>query len=207
MVLAVFAVSTIHDRWSPRIPVDAGSTFVARTSLAGPNGPDGSLDAGPTPSGQQCLDRIERPSGPLDLCWEAFRERNDADPAKDYYHLRVYGSYGGESGTGVTWLVARAQLEGSAADGVFEVWPKSTFDGDCQPMDVIQPPFGSGGTEIVCGRTIGTVDYRTWTQTLTWTCEGCLFGSHATRGLAMYEVVGVPEGTIPSWTIGVDYGG
>ena len=96
VVVAVIAAVVVQRAWSPIIPDGAGSTLVARTTLTGDNGPDGSQDGVPSPIGQQCLDTIERTAGPLSLCWEAYRELNDGDPVKDYYHLRVYGSYGGD---------------------------------------------------------------------------------------------------------------
>lgn len=195
-------------RWNGVIPAGAGSTIVARTVMSGLNGPDGTRDenGGPTPTGQGCHGVADNPSGEMYACWETYREPNDGDSEKDYFHLYAHGSFGGPSGTGVNWLVARADLVGSPAGGAYANWPDWTYRGACQLEPVNIPFLLAPVEETLCGTTIGSLDPTTWTQTVTWTCETCPFGNHVTRSFALYGFVGVPEGTIPAWDIIIDYG-
>lgn len=203
-------------RLNVEVPADAAATIAARTVMTGPITPDVTDDQdtdliAPSPSGQACLDRIDRPAGPLDLCWEASRDPADGDPTKDYYRLHVYGSFGGVSGSGVRWVVVKARLIGAPMDGAFATWPEGTFEGPCGSLTVGMAAGVSRSmtTEEICGRTtsVETPGAGGWSLRTTWTCEGCLFASHDTRPIALYEFVGVPEGTVPSWEISADLGG
>lgn len=140
----------------------------------------------------------------MSLCWEAYRDVREGDPTRDYYRLRVYGSFGGESGSGVRWMSVRASLADGPADH-FEGWPGGLYDGPCQEIPV---PFGVGVFDmaILCGRTVGTTDVDDASHTVTWTCGGCLFPDHATRGIALYERVAVQSGTVPTWEVFADLG-
>jgi hypothetical protein len=211
VVAGVWAVG----RLNVAVPADAAATVLAHTVMSGPITPDTTNedDAEPiarSPIGQGCLDRIERPAGPLDLCWEAYRDPADGDPKKDYYRLRVYGSFGGETGTGVRWAVVKARLIGEPMDGAFVTWPGSTYDGPCEAASVGMAAGVSESTtmEELCGRTtaIETPGAGGWSLRVTWTCQTCLFADHDTRAIALYEFVGVPEGTVPAWEISADLG-
>ncbi len=211
IVILVAAGALLVSGWTPTIPADAASAVLARTNLEGPVPSDPGDDIDPetvamAPVGQACLDRIERSAGWLDLCWEATRSP-DADAAKDYYTLRVYGTLSG-GGDGVRWWTVRADLLGSPADGVFEGWPDGTIDGPCSQVVVDLPPGGVGPTEErICGRTVGANDAGPWGHTVSWTCVGCVLADHADHGVVLYEWVGVTAGTIPAWEIGADFGG
>jgi hypothetical protein len=218
VVLIAFAVSGVWaaSRLNVEVPVDAPATVMARTVMTGPVTPDATDGEDtallvPSPYGQVCLDRIERAAGPLDLCWEVTREPADADPRKDYYRLRVYGSFGGGSGSGVRWVVVKARLVGEPMDQVFVTWPTGTYEGSCEQVMVGEAGGLSGQpmAETVCGRTSGieTPGAGGWSLRVTWTCEGCLFASHDTRSIGLYELVGVPEGMVPAWDISADLGG
>jgi hypothetical protein len=176
--------------------------------MSGENGKDGtrSPDGGPTPYGQDCREITDNPSGPMSVCWEAYREPNDGDPDKDYFHVSVYGSFGGESGTGVNWFVGRADLVDAPAGGSYAYWPSSTYYGACREVPVDIPLLSGSIPELVCGTTTGSLDATSWTQTVTWACEACPFGNHMTRGFSTYGFVGVAEGTVPAWNISIDYG-
>ncbi|MEO8468543.1 MAG: hypothetical protein ABI573_02620 [Chloroflexota bacterium] len=208
VVAALAGVLFVGSRWNGVIPAATGSSILARTVMTGENGPDGTrtVDGGPTPQGQDCREITDNPAGKMYACWETYRDPNDGDPDKDYFHLYAHGSFGGETGTGANWLVVRADLVGAVADGAYANWPDSTYGGACEEVAVSIPILLPLTRETVCGTTTGSLDARTWTQTLTWTCEACPFGNHVTRGFAMYGLVGVPEGTVPAWDISIDYG-
>ena len=139
----------------------------------------------------------------MSLCWDAYRDPHDADPAKDYYRLSVRATFGGETGSGARWAILRARLVGSPADGVFETWPDGRYDGPCRQVDA-RTMFESV-PETVCGRTVGTTE-APWTQRATWTCPGCFIPDHADRALTLRQLVAVPEGTVPSWELFADLG-
>jgi hypothetical protein len=215
LVALVAAAVWTADRLNVAVPADAAAAVLARTVMTGPIAPDATDGADTetlprSPVGQQCLDQIERAAGPMYLCWEAYRDPADGDPRKDYYRLRVYGSFGGETGTGVRWAVVKARLIGQLSDDVFESWPEGTYDGACEittvgeAAGIADPPT----QETLCGRTtvIMTRTPGEWSQRVTWTCQGCLLADHDTRGISLYEFVGVPEGTVPAWEIFADLG-
>ena len=218
MGLAVGAI-WVTGRLIVTVPADAATTVLAHTVLTGPITPDASAgdatDSSPlprSPSGRQCLERIERPAGPMDLCWEDWRDPADADPQQDYYLLRVYGSFGGASGTGVRWAVAGARLVGEPSNQVFQAWPVGVYEGACEQDIVAIGPLGIGSTpvlETLCGRTTATTSTKSgdWSQRVTWTCPSCLLPDQSTRSIALYEWMAVPEGTVPAWDIFGDLGG
>ena len=196
--------------WKPTVPADAGSNLVSRTILEGEVAPDATegVDLGTiprSPSGGECLDRIVRPAGWMDLCWSAYRDPNDGDPDKDYYRIRVHGSFGGEGGGGVRWAAVRVRLVGEPLENVVTAWPDGVFEGPCQPVEV---SIGVGPTapEELCGRTEGASSTEEWSHRVTWTCVGCLIPDRATRAIALHQLVGVVPGTVPTWEIFADLG-
>ena len=214
IAVAGLAGATILRGWTPTVPDDSAIPLVATAALQGAIAPDVTDDVDPdtiplSPSGQACLETIERPAGPLFLCWAAYKDSHDGDPLKDYYKLRVYGTFGGESGTGVRWVDVRADLVGEPSNNAFDVWPEGVFDGPCQQVDVslaTDPVV----PETICGRTTGTTGTTATegrSHTVTWTCVGCLIPDHADRSVALHEFVAVPAGTIPTWKIFADLGG
>lgn len=152
-----------------------------------------------------CVDRIERAAGWIDVCWEAVREDAEEDPIQDLYRLRVWGTFGSETG-GVRWVVLRADLDGEPSNRVFQAWPDGEYTGECRQVEP-----GLGGTpsvpEVVCGRTVGTFDDAAWAHTVTWTCEQCLVPDGATRAISLHALVAVEAGTVPGWEIRGDIGG
>jgi len=193
--VSAVTVLLVAPQWTPTIPAAAASTPVAHATL----GDGESSDA------QQCLDRVTRSAGWMDLCWAIVRAV-DLDPTKDYYTLHVYGTVSGAAG-GLRWSRIRADLVGAPADGVFDAWPDGTFDGPCRSIEVALPVDPTAPRqEIVCGRTIGSNLPAAWAHSVDWTCVGCIVPDPASRALALYESVAVPQGTKPSWSIGADFG-
>ncbi|MDQ2964622.1 MAG: hypothetical protein M3R57_02095 [Chloroflexota bacterium] len=197
--------------WAPSVPPDAGSTLVGRTVLQGEITPDAAegVDSETlprSPSGDECLDAIVRPAGRMDLCWGAYRDPHDADPNKDYYRIRVFGTFGGQSGSGVRWAVVRVRLVGEPMGNVFEGWPSGLFEGPCQQVEVSSLGVGPLPPEELCGRTEGASSTEEWSHRVTWTCVGCLIPDHANRAIALQEFVGVAAGTVPTWEIFADFG-
>jgi hypothetical protein len=205
-------VAVLVGNWAPTIPADAASTVVATTSLSGPVPPDAADDAAdqiPSPVAQECLPSIDRPAGPMSLCYEAIRIA-DADPQSDYYRLRVYGTFGGDTGSGVRWAVVRARLLGAPDNQVFNAEPDGDFEGVC-PME--DPLPGSGEPVDVAENTLCRAT-RTragdgpepWSHQVAWTCTGCLIPDHWDRDIWLTEMVAVPAGTLPQWEILADLG-
>jgi hypothetical protein len=209
VVIAALAALVLL-RWTPQVPADAAAAPLTRAVMTGEVAPDPSEGTDPSqvaisPAGGACLPRIERADGWFDVCWEAHRNMSDADPAKDYYVLRVYGTVGpGESGS-PQWAVLKGDLVGAPADQTMEGWPKGTYDGACGPQ-VIGTMFLSPIEETVCGHTIG-FDTGIWAHEVDWTCVGCLLPDERNRSLSLYIAVGVPEGTVPEWDVYADVGG
>jgi hypothetical protein len=175
---------------------------VARAVPVGSIDPDrndpGAPDGGPrSPHGQACLERIQRETGYLDLCWSVDRDPGDADATKDYYLLHLYGTHGG----GIRSMVVRSDLVGTPGDGVLSVWPTGTIEGPCELRDVTLGGYdGTLQGAHVCGKTVGELEGATWSHTVTWTCE-CVPGEQVDRGFDSYLWLGVPAGTIPSWDL------
>lgn len=161
-----------------------------------------------SPTGQACLPRIERDAGWADVCWAAYRLAADADASKDYYLLRMYGSFQSTSALGVRWLVVEARLDGEPGDNVFDGWPDGTIEGPCRSLEAhLLVPLGAASREEVCGRTTGGLSLEPWGWRSTWTCDPCIPFDSTTRGLGMVNVIGVPQGTIPVWDLYADFGG
>lgn len=204
------AGAAVASSWAPGIPPKAGSDVLVRTDVEGVPAPDPDPNVDPSTvasdvAGSACLERIERSTGWLDLCWSVWREVRESDQDKDYYVLRVFGTLGAH-GTGVRWWTVRSDLVGEPAANVLAGWPDGTIEGDCVALPVDLPLNDAGSPEFICGRTSGTVDSLTSTQVVSWTCVGCLFADRSDRGVVSYAWVGVDEGEIPAWDIGADFG-
>jgi hypothetical protein len=156
-----------------------------------------------TPSGQACLDRIQRGAGWLDLCWQAEHSAGDGDPQQDYYVLRLYGSH-----QGLRWVAIGSRLVGTPAFGGYDEWPtRGTYVGECREIAMGLPLSMTGfQSDQVCGHTESTFDSGTWTQRLTWTSEELLGGDQTTREIAMWAFVGVKPDEVPSWDLFADGG-
>ena len=153
-----------------------------------------------SPNGQACLDRIDRGSGWVDLCWSVSRDPHDSDPTKDYYLLHLYGTH-----HGLRFLAVKSDLVGSPGDGVVSLWPTGTIEGPCETRAVrLSGYLGEVPDAYVCGRTVGELVEAGWTHTVTWTCEGCLPGDDTDRGFDTYLWIGVPAHTVPTWDLFAD---
>lgn len=195
VAVAAGLAAVVIIRWVPEVPAAAASAPVARTTL--------------TPSqttGSECLPRMERDAGFLDACWHANRELADADPAKDYYQLTVFGTFGpGPSGS-PRWARLVADLDGEPAGNVFLSWPTGTYDGPCREEVISLPPSSNARTDTICGHTVASEPVE-WTKEVTWTCRVCLLPDDDHRALSLSITVAVPEGTVPTWDIYADVGG
>lgn len=199
---------------SPTIPPTAASTRIAiaenltAAGVADPAG-DAALDAA-TPSSSECLDRIARPGGWLDLCWSVSRMMNEADAAEDYYVLRVWGTLSGDPApAGLRWAVVRARPDPGSSPFEFRAgWPDTVYDGSCQKTTTSLGIFDPADPEVtVCGRTTGVMDSADPESTgVEWTCAGCLLPMSATQTMLVTEAVAVPEGGSPIWDLYADIG-
>ena len=207
VVVAVAGVVVLLGGARPAIPAAAAQVPVARTVVSGEIAPDLAEGVDPdtipvSPFGAACLERIERGDGWADLCWSAWRDPHDSDPAKDYYLFKVHGSF-----EGLRWLVVRSDLVGAPADNVFSAWPEGTFNGACRQVAVhlIVTPAALPSDDL-CGRTEGVSSPAQSAHRVVWTCEACLLPDASTKAIALYNVVGVQAGTVPSWDIFADAG-
>jgi len=210
--IAVVVVAVAASRWAPTIPADAASTVVATTGLTGPISPDVTDDTmgqDPTPNAQECLPSIDRPAGPMSLCYEAVRLA-DADALADYYRLRVHGTFGGDTGSGVRWAVVRARLLGSPSNDVFTAEPDGDYEGVCPREDPLpgsgEPVDETENTLCRATRTQAGDGPEPWSHQVAWTCTGCLIPDHWDRDIWLTEMVAVPAGTLPTWEILADLG-
>lgn len=187
-VILVVAGAWVANR-PPAIPADAASLSLDRTVVVDDHG-------------QRCADRAALGTGWADVCWAVDRIPDGSDNTQDYDQLRVYGSF-----EGLRWLVTRADLVGRPDGGAYVIWPKYAITGACRQVNVhLMPTIGQEPFEEVCGRTVGDLDPVDWNQTMTWTCELCLFPDGATKPLSMYASVAVPAGTVPEWELFVGGG-
>ena len=210
-VVAVAIVAVAALRWAPDVPMDAAASPLAETVMIGPVAPDVTegtdiAEVPRSPSGDECLRRIERSTGYMDVCWSAHRHAADSDPDKDYYLLVVSSTFGPGADGSPRWAVLKADLDGSPADNVLSAWPDGAFDGSCEPMTVSLPFVDPGTEEVLCGH-VESSDVDGWARAVTWTCQGCLLPDDRDRALSLYVAVGVPAGTVPVWTIFAEVGG
>ena len=210
--IALVVLAVAASRWTPTVPADAASTVVATTALTGPvsaDVTDDAMDEIPTPNAQACLPSIDRAAGPMSLCYEAVRVA-DADPDTDYYQLRVHGTFGGETGSGVRWAVVRARLLGTPANDVFTAEPDGDYVGVCPVEDPLsgsgEPVAETENTLCRATRTQAGDGPEPWSHHVAWTCTGCLIPDHSDRSIWLTEMVSVPRGTLPTWEILADLG-
>lgn len=181
-------------RWVPEVPTDWADPVV-RTVM------EGSI-----PAGNQCLARIERPSGYLDACWHAWREMAEEDPDKDYYRLHVFGTFGPGAAGSPRWARFSADLVGTPAGSVLRTWPWGAYDGACVQQPVSVGIIGPETVETICGHT-EAMEPEEWTNVVTWTCRGCLLPDDDDRSLTLHVLVAVPDGEVPEWDVAVGVGG
>ncbi|HET9519512.1 MAG TPA: hypothetical protein VFO73_00535 [Candidatus Limnocylindrales bacterium] len=190
LFLVIVIAGLVVDRvWRPALPDDPSLPLVAVAALEG--------DAGSNAAAGECLDRIERPAGGLDLCWGAYRESREIDPTQDYYQLRVFGSFGFDTGSGIRWVAVRVEPEEAASAEILDAWPSGVFEGECEQVQVALG-LGPGTPEMLCGRTTATTPAGSDIHRVDWTCTSCLVPDQMTRAIALYEFVAVPAGTVPS---------
>ena len=192
----------------PAIPATAAQTPIARTVMTGDVLPDveNLNQPVPSPSGQECLDRITRDSGWVDLCWAAWRYQPETEDQQDTYFLKVYGSYQSTSALGIRWFVVKSRLVGQLYSGAFDGWPDGTYDGPCDEVPVSMGiPMTSTQNGPICGHTTSGKGSG-WTWESDRTCRPCWPFDSTTRGFELDNVVGVAAGTVPAWDVYVDFG-
>jgi hypothetical protein len=189
-------VPGLRDPIAKAVPVGPIASDAASLDADGAEPPDGPQ----SPNGQACLDRITRGNGWVDLCWSVARDPHDADPAKDYYLLHLYGTH-----QGLRFLAVKSDLVGSPGDSVISLWPTGTIEGPCEVREVHLSGFlGTLPPANVCGKTVGELVETAWSHTLTWSCDGCAPGEAVTRGFDGFVWIGVPAHTIPTWDLFAD---
>jgi hypothetical protein len=215
VAIAVIGTAVVYAAvGSPTIPGGAAAVRIAigenpdAGALSDPTG-DAAFDP-TTNSASACLDRIVRPGGWLDLCWQVSRLMNESDPAQDYYLLRVWGTlHGNPAPSGLRWAVIRAVLDPASAPINYRLeWPgPNVYDGGCQDTTAdTGGPFPEEAT-TVCGRTTGLTSTSQADATgLVWTCAGCFLPMSTDQGVLMTYGTAVPEGGTPIWDVYADIG-
>jgi hypothetical protein len=218
-VVVVGATWSVASRsWIPNVPEDVHGTLVGTAQLHGFNPPDPSDWFPPivvprTPEGSGCWDPVRGPAGRLDLCWEGYRDNRETLPGGDYYRFRLIATL--HSTTPTTWVAITIQIENPSGErvNIHTYWPKGVLDGPCRVVDVEGMNVLLNGhktndaeRDVACGRTTAERLQGWETHRVIWTCAGC--GAHESSGrqIAIREVVGVRESTVPTWTIFVEMG-
>jgi hypothetical protein len=211
VVIAGLAAGYLVFLAPPSVPANAAMLPIARTTMTGAIAPDMASEDGAevppaSPNGQACLDRIERSSGWADVCWQAYREPADSDPQKDYYWLRIYGSYQPSGAAGIRWLVVKSRLVDPPLFDTYDGWPAGTYDGPCAPQPIsLILTLSSAETATICGHiTAGPDQPRGWSST--WTCNPCRLFDTDTRAIALYGLAAVKPGVVPAWDVYLDFG-
>lgn len=203
----VLAVAYVFAFRAPTIPEGAAAAVLTTATATGPIDPDVPADGEPadgpsSPSGSGCLEDLARGDGWAHLCWSVDRDPTDGDPDKDYYLLRLHGSF-----QGLRWLILRGDFVGLPSNAVYATWPERVAEGQCRDVPVrIGPLAGDSTMETLCGRTESTFDEERWMQSVTWTCEQCVLPPGDIHAIAQLAWVGVPAGDVPEWDLYADAG-
>jgi hypothetical protein len=199
--------------WIPNVPEEVRGTLVGTAQLHGFNPPDPSDWFPPivvprTPDGSGCWDPVIVPAGRLDLCWEGYRDNRETLPGGDYYRFRLLATL--HSTTPTNWVAITIQIENPTGEraSVHTYWPKGVLDGPCrvgevEGMNVLLNGHKTNDVEqdVTCGRTTSVRLHGWQTHQVIWTCATCGADEPTGRQIAIREVIGVREGTVPTWTV------
>ncbi len=112
-----------------------------------------------------------------------------------------------------TWVSITIALPDDERTLVDQVWPNGVVDGPCRVTTVEGMNFLTNGSrtndvadDVVCGRTTSVRAPRWKAHEVTWTCAGCGAGEPAGRQIAIREIVGTDQGSIPTWTVSAAIG-
>ena len=202
--------------WIPAVPRSIDETQVGTAELHGFNPPDPSdwfpsIVVPRTPEGSGCFDSIVGPEGRLDLCWEGYRDNRETLPGGDIYQFRLLATLHSEAPA--TWASITIAVPDDERTHLRQVWPNGVVDGPCRVAAVEGMNFLTDGDmtndvaeDVVCGRTTSVRAPHWKAHRVIWTCTACGAGDPAGRQIAVREIVGTAEGSIPTWTVSAAIG-
>jgi hypothetical protein len=208
--------SSASGSWIPNVPEQVPGTLVGTAEVHGFNPPDPSdwlpqLVVPRFPNGSGCFDPIVRPAGRLVLCWEGYRDNRERLPGADYYQFRLLATL--HSTTPTSWVAIDIKVPGDERTYVGHLWPSGVLDGPCRTTAVEGMNFLTDGDmtndvaeDVACGRTTAATSDGGRRHWVIWTCAACGADQVSGRPIAIREIVGTREGTVPTWEIYAELG-
>jgi hypothetical protein len=195
VIVALVGFYVLHAVTAPRV----GAADAVRTVATVPSGSGGD---------NVCVDRVARPAGWMDLCWEVARITEELDPEDDYWVVRAFGTVRGDPPSGVKWAILHATYQGDA-DRTRERSPIGTSDGPCREVEIdpgwIRSPSLIPRTITACEHLEGSQDGGS--VMAIWTCGSCIFGIQEDREIALVQIATTAAGDSPSWELSAGFGG
>lgn len=202
--------------WVPTVPDGVQGQLLGTASVEGFNPPDPSdwfpqVVVPRTPAGNGCFDPVIRPAGRLEVCWEAYRDNREHLPGADYYQFRLVATL---HATGPSsWVTISIAPIGGERTSVRQLWPSGVLDGPCRSAAVEGMNFLTNGdmtndvaTDFACGRTIAARADAWQRHWVVWTCAACGADQASGRQIAIRQLTGTAEGSVPSWQIHAELG-
>jgi hypothetical protein len=202
--------------WIPNVPEQVPGAMVGTAEVHGFNPPDPSdwlpqLVVPRSPAGSGCFDPVVRPAGRLDLCWEGYRDNRERLPGADYYQFRLLATLHSTAPT--SWVAIAIVAAGDERTYVGHLWPSGVLDGSCRTTAVEGMNFLTDGDmtsdvaeDVACGRTTAATSDRGRRHWVIWTCAACGADEASGRQIAIRDIVGTPEGSVPAWEIHAELG-
>ncbi len=202
--------------WIPNVPEQVRGSLVGTAEVHGFNPPDPSdwfpqLVVPRFPNGSGCFDPVVRPAGRLELCWEGYRDNRERLPGADYYQFRLVATL--HSTTPTSWVAIDIIVPGEERTSIRHLWPSGVLDGLCRTTAVEGMNFLTDGDmtndvaeDVACGRTTAATSDGGRRHWVIWTCAACGADEASGRQIAIREIVGSPEGSVPTWEIYAELG-
>jgi hypothetical protein len=208
--------SSASSAWIPNVPEQVPGTLVGTAEVHGFNPPDPSdwlpqLVVPRFPNGRGYFDPVVQPAGRLELCWEGYRDNRERLPGADYYQFRLLATL--HSTTPTSWVAIDILVPGEERTYVGHLWPSGVLDGPCRTTAVEGMNFLTDGDmtndvaeDVACGRTTAATSDGGRRHWVIWTCAACGADEASGRQIAIREIVGSPEGSVPTWEIYAELG-
>jgi len=203
--------------WIPSVPEHTPEILVGTVTLHGFNPPDPSQPLAepimpPTPSGAGCFEPVVRPAGRLDLCWEGHRDNREVLPGGDIYHFRLTATLHSVNPT--SWVTIVIVVPNDEHTLIRQIWPEGVLGGPCRIASVEGMNFLTDGSathdevdDVACGRTTARRTDGWRRHSVIWTCAACGATDPSGRQIAVRELVGTRQGSVPTWAVYAELGG
>ncbi|MBA3687627.1 MAG: hypothetical protein H0W81_02135 [Chloroflexi bacterium] len=199
-----------------------GSVITSGAALAAPDGSgSGSLNSSMTNTeattaavptwgfwSGSCFSRLNTSAGWMDTCTSFYKLFNDVDGGYDYWDLHLYSSAYAYNNLG--YYLTQSYVRSLRSGGATQYWVdwslKSVHDTGCQQdsLSVSALGFGLGFGHTFCEKWSPYKYADAGHMNDTWT-KG-FFAPTGMRENALTVVVKVPQGGIPSYSIGYSFG-